>query len=91
MPLGDRVLVERVESFKSSAGILLPTADGALNEGKVVAVGPGARNSKGEIIPMQVKEGDNVVLPDYAKGTMEIDGKKLVLVRDDEVLGIMQE
>lgn len=72
IPLFDRVLVRRLVAPKQSAGgVLLPEAAGPkLNEGQVVATGPGARNSAGELVPCSVAAGDKVLLPEY--GGVEI-------------------
>lgn len=92
LPLLDRVLVEKALAEKTSkGGVLLPeSAISKLNEGKVIAVGPGARASDGRLIAPSVKEGDNVLLPEYGGSKVVIDGKDLFLYRDDDLLGIIQ-
>lgn len=70
--------------------MLLPdSAVSKLNEGKVVAVGPGGRSTDGKIIEPSVKEGDSVLLPEYGGSKVVIDGKDLFLYRDDELLGLI--
>lgn len=92
IPLLDRVLVEKALAEKTSkGGVLLPeSAISKLNEGKVIAVGPGGRASDGSLITPSVKEGDNVLLPEYGGSKVVIDGKDLFLYRDDDLLGIIQ-
>merc|ERR1711907_807823 len=91
VPLLDRVLVERVAPMqKSVGGVILPdSAVSKVNEGKVVAVGPGARTPDGNLIPMSVKEGDTVLLPEYGGTQVKIDDKDFTLYRDSELLGLM--
>jgi len=78
VPLLDRVLIEKVAPKKTSAGgILLPeSVVSKLNEGKVLAVGPGARGKDGEVIPPSVSAGDTVVLPEYGGSTLEVEARR---------------
>lgn len=91
VPLLDRVLIEKAVAQKTSkGGVLLPeSAISKLNEGKVLAVGSGARSPDGTIIQPSVKEGDNVLLPEYGGSKVVVDGKDLFLYRDDELLGLL--
>lgn len=91
VPLLDRVLIEKAVAQKTSAGgVLLPeSAVSKLNEGRVIAVGPGARASDGSTIAPSVKEGDNVLLPEYGGSKVVVDGKDLFLYRDDDLLGVI--
>merc|ERR1712100_616007 len=84
VPLLDRVLVERVAPMqKSVGGVILPdSAVSRMNEGTVIAVGPGAKTSEGDVIPMSVKEGDKVLLPEYGGTQVKIDDKEFTLFRD---------
>lgn len=93
VPLLDRVLVEKIEAQKTSAGgVLLPeSALSKLNEGKVVAVGPGGRATDGSTIPLSVKTGDDVLLPEYGGSKVTVDGKELYLYRDDDLLGVIEK
>jgi chaperonin GroES len=92
IPLLDRVLIEKAVAKKTSAGgVLLPeSAQSKLNEGKVIAVGPGGRATDGSTIPMAVKSGDSVLLPEYGGSKVTIDGKDLFLYRDDDLLGVLE-
>mmetsp|Transcript_8489 Transcript_8489/g.21891 ORF Transcript_8489/g.21891 Transcript_8489/m.21891 type:complete len:106 (+) Transcript_8489:169-486(+) len=91
VPLLDRVLVERAQpATKSVGGVILPeSALTKMNEGKVVAVGQGARNAEGELIPIAVKAGDKVLLPEYGGTKVAIDDKEFTLYRDTELLGVL--
>ncbi|RWS23967.1 10 kDa heat shock protein-like protein [Leptotrombidium deliense] len=89
IPLFDRVLVERFAAeSKTKGGIMIPEkAQGKVQSGTVVAVGPGARNEKGDLQPISVKVGDKVLLPEYGGHKIEIDDKELYLFRDNDILG----
>ena len=89
----DRVLVERFAAeVKTKGGIVIPEkAQGKVHSGTVVAVGPGGRNDNGQTIPLQVKEGDKVLLPEYGGQKVEIDNKEFFLFRDADILGKWQE
>eukprot|EP00126_Sphaerothecum_destruens_P000455 Sdes_comp10533_c0_seq1m2223 len=90
-PLFDRVLVERfVPAAKSKGGILLPeTSIEKLNQGKVIACGPGARTESGSVIPMAVKVGDNVLLPEFGGSKVKLENKEYLLFRDTDILGTL--
>mmetsp|Transcript_18329 Transcript_18329/g.45599 ORF Transcript_18329/g.45599 Transcript_18329/m.45599 type:complete len:109 (+) Transcript_18329:92-418(+) len=100
IPLLDRVLIERIVApTKSVGGILLPdSALSKINEALVVAVGPGRRMGvSGELIPMSVKPGDTVLLPDYGGQMVNLGSKggeksekELFLYRDEEILGLVE-
>lgn len=92
IPLLDRVLIEKAAAQKTSkGGVLLPeSALSKLNEGRVVAVGPGGRATDGTVIPLSVKEGDNVLLPEYGGSKVTVDGKEMYLYRDDDLLGVIK-
>ncbi|KAK9823862.1 hypothetical protein WJX72_006005 [[Myrmecia] bisecta] len=91
IPLLDRVLIEKVTPpTKSLGGVLLPeSATSKVNEGKVIAVGPGRRSQSGELIPVSVKEGDRVMLPEYGGMQVKLEGKELNIFRDEELIGIL--
>mmetsp|Transcript_11898 Transcript_11898/g.25561 ORF Transcript_11898/g.25561 Transcript_11898/m.25561 type:complete len:100 (-) Transcript_11898:583-882(-) len=93
IPLLDRVLVERVQAAtRTAGGVLLPeSALPKVNEGVVVAVGPGRRNKDGDLIPVSVKEGDKVLLPEYGGSLIKLDQKEMFLYRDDDLLGILKD
>ena len=90
-PLGGRVLVEPIEQEEVTAGgIVLPeTAKEKPQQGKVLAIGPGDRNDKGERVPMDVKNGDVVLFAKYSGTEVKIDGKKLLIMRESDLLGIV--
>ncbi len=93
-PLGDRVVVEPIEEEERTAGgIILPeTAKERPQQGKVIAVGPGARNEDGERISMDVKLGDRVLFAKYAGTEVKLGGNHKVLVlRESDILAIIEE
>ncbi len=91
-PLYDRVLVERIESEeKTSGGIILPdSAKEKPQQGKVIAVGAGKRAEDGNMIPLQVKEGDRILFGKYTGSDIKIDGVEYVIMKEDEVYGIVE-
>ena len=91
-PLGNRVVVEpHEEEDVTAGGIVLPeTAKEKPQKGKVLAIGPGDRNEDGERIPMDVSEGDSVLYAKYAGTEIKIDGKKLLILRESDLLAIVQ-
>lgn len=92
-PLGDRVVVEPIEKEeRTPAGIILPeTAKEKPQEGKVIAVGPGRVNDKGERIPMDVKEGDRVIFAKYAGTEVKLDDKKYLILRESDIMAVVEE
>jgi chaperonin GroES len=90
-PLGGRVLIEPIEQEEVTAGgIVLPeTAKEKPQQGKVLAAGPGDRNDKGERIAMDVKSGDVVLFAKYSGTEVKMDGKKLLILRESDLLGIV--
>ncbi|KAJ7942994.1 10 kDa chaperonin-like [Quillaja saponaria] len=92
IPSLNRVLVEKiVPPSKTTAGILLPEKSSKLNSGKVVAVGPGARDRYGNVIPVSVKEGDTVFLPEFGGTQVKLDDKEYHLYRDEDILGTLHD
>jgi len=91
-PLHDRILVERIESEEvTSGGIILPdTAKEKPQQGKVIAVGPGKRSEDGKLIPMDVKTGDTILFGKYAGSDIKMEGKEYLIMREDDVLGIVE-
>jgi chaperonin GroES len=91
-PLGDRVVVEPVEQEEVTAGgIVLPeTAKEKPQQGKVLAAGPGARDDAGKRIEMDVKVGDKVLYAKYAGTEFKVDGKKLLILRESDLLAIVE-
>jgi chaperonin GroES len=92
-PLDDRVLVLRIdEEEKTSGGIIIPdTAKEKPQEGKVVAVGPGKLNEKGERIPLEVKKNDRILFGKYAGTEIKIDGVEHLIMKEDDILGIVEK
>ncbi len=93
-PLADRVLIKvlKEQEEKTASGIVLSTKNpaGVPVKGEVVAVGDGKLSPHGEVIPMQVKVGDIVLLPQSAGQTIKLDGEELTLVYESEIFGIVQ-
>jgi len=92
-PLGDRVVIERIEADeKTAGGIVLPdTAREKPKRGKVIAVGTGRRLKDGTIKPLEVKKGDEVLFASYAGDEFKVDGQELLLMREDDILAIVEE
>lgn len=90
-PLRDRVIVEPSESEdKTKSGIVLPdTAKEEPQEGKVVAVGPGAVNNEGKKIPMTVKVGDKVIIPKYGASKVKLNGDEYLILREEDILAVV--
>ncbi|WP_374660212.1 co-chaperone GroES [Phenylobacterium sp.] len=91
-PLGDRVLVKRVEEEqKTKGGIIIPdTAKEKPQEGEVVAVGPGARDDAGKIQPLDVKAGDRILFGKWSGTEVKIDGQDLLIMKESDVLGVVE-
>ena len=90
-PLGDRVVVEPIEQEEVTVGgIVLPeTAKEKPQQGIVLAAGPGGRDEDGNYIPMDVKVGDKVLYAKYSGTEFKTDGKKLLILRESDILGIV--
>lgn len=93
IPLGDRLLVERLEAeAKTAGGIVLPDAAKEKPiQGKVVAVGEGRRNDDGEQVPMQVSTGDRILFGKYAGTEIKLDGDEYLIMKEDDVLAILED
>ena len=91
-PLHDRVLLKPLEAEeKTAGGIIIPdTAKEKPMQGEVVAVGPGARNEKGEIVPLEVKVGDRVLFGKWSGTEVKIGGDELLIVKESDVMGIIE-
>jgi len=91
-PLGGRVIVEPIEQEEMTAGgIILPeTAKEKPQEGKIMAAGPGERNEDGERIEMEVKVGDKVLYAKYSGTEVKLDGKKVLILRESDILAIVE-
>ena len=90
-PLHDRVVVQRVaEETKSAGGIIIPgAAQEKPSEGKVVAVGPGARDESGKLVPLDVKKGDRVLFGKWGGTEVKIDGKDLLIMKESDIMGVI--
>ena len=90
-PLGDRVLVKRVEEeSKTKGGIIIPdTAKEKPQEGEVIAVGPGARDDSGKIVALDVKAGDKVLFGKWSGTEVKIDGVDLLIMKESDIMGIV--
>ena len=91
-PLHDRVLVRRVEeSEKTAGGIIIPdTAKEKPMEGLVLAVGPGASDEKGKIVPLDVKIGDRVLFGKWSGTEIRIDGEELLIMKESDIMGVLE-
>jgi chaperonin GroES len=90
-PLHNRILVERVNAEdKTASGIIIPdTAKEKPQEGKVIAVGPGAVDKKGKKVPMEVKKGDRILFAKFGGSEVRLDGKEYLIMKEDDVMGIV--
>ncbi len=93
IPLGDRLLVERLEAEeKTAGGIVLPdTAKEKPIQGKVIAVGEGRRTEEGKLIPMQVKKGDKILFGKYSGTDVKLEREEYLIMKEDDVLAIVQD
>ena len=91
-PLGGRVIVEPIEQEDMTAGgIILPeTAKEKPQEGKILAAGPGERDEDGERIPMEVQVGDKVLYAKYSGTEVKLDGKKVLILRESDILAVLE-
>jgi chaperonin GroES len=90
-PLHDRIVVKRVAELETSrGGIIIPdSAKDKPQEGEVIAVGKGKSNDEGKVFPLDVKAGDRILFGKYAGTEIKIDGDDLLIMREEEVLGIL--
>ena len=91
-PLHDRVVVQAVESeSKSAGGIIIPdTAKEKPSQGKVISVGPGARDNDGKLVALELKKGYVVLYGKYSGTEVKIDGKDMLIMRESDVIGIVE-
>jgi chaperonin GroES len=91
-PLHDRVLVRRVEAEeKTKGGILIPdTAKEKPQEGEVIAVGPGARDETGKLIPIDLKAGDRILFGKWSGTEIKIEGEELLIMKESDVMGVVE-
>jgi len=92
-PLQDRILIKRVaEEEKTKGGIIIPdTAKEKPAEGEVVAVGSGKPNDKGVVRPLEVKKGDRILFGKYSGNEIKLDGVEHLILREDEILGVIEK
>ena len=90
-PLHDRVVVKRVEGEeKTKGGIIIPdTAKEKPQEGQVVAVGPGARDEAGKLVPLDVKSGDRILFGKWSGTEVKIDGEDLLIMKVSDIMGVV--
>jgi chaperonin GroES len=91
-PLHDRVVVRRIEQEeKTAGGIIIPdTAKEKPQEGEIIAVGPGARNEAGEIVPPDVKPGDRVLFGKWSGSEVKVDGEELLIMKESDIMGVIE-
>ncbi len=91
-PLHDRILVRRVEEAETTrGGIIIPdTAKDKPQEGEVISVGKGKVNEEGKVTPLAVKAGDRILFGKYSGSEIKIDGEEFLIMREEEVLGILE-
>ena len=91
-PLHDRILIKRVEEKETvKGGIIIPdTAKEKPQEGEVIAVGGGKKTEEGKVIPLDVKAGDRILFGKYSGTEIKIDEEEFLIIREDEVLGIIE-
>ena len=91
-PLHDRVVVKRVaEEDKTKGGIIIPdTAKEKPMEGEVVAVGPGARDEKGTLVPLDVKKGDRILFGKWSGTEVKLDGVEYLIMKESDIMGILE-
>ena len=91
-PLHDRVAVRRVEGdTKSAGGIIIPdTAKEKPMEGEVIAVGDGARDAQGELVPLTVKTGDRVLFGKWSGTEVKIDGEEVLIMKESDIMGVLE-
>jgi len=92
-PLQDRVIIKRIEEEeKSKGGIIIPdTAKEKPQEGKVIAVGKGKVNDDGKLIPLDVKVNDRILFGKYSGAEINIDGEEHLIMREEDILGILEK
>ena len=92
-PLHDRVVVRRLEEdTKTAGGIIIPdTAKEKPQQGEVIAVGPGARDEQGTVVPLDVKAGDRVLFGKWSGNEVRIDGDDLLIMKEADIMGVIEE
>ena len=92
-PLHDRVVVKRIDAEeKTAGGIIIPdTAKEKPSQGEILAVGPGGRDENGKLVPIDLKAGDRVLFGKYAGQTVKVDGDELLVMREEDIMGVIEE
>jgi len=92
-PLHDRVIVKRMEEErKTASGIVIPdTAAEKPDQGEVVAVGPGKRDDRGNLVAMDLRVGDRVLFGKYAGQTVKVEGEELLVMREEDIMGVVEK
>ncbi len=92
-PLHDRVVVRRLEGEeKTKGGIIIPdTAKEKPQEGEIVAVGPGARDESGKLVPIDLKAGDRILFGKWSGTEVKIDGEELLIMKESDVMGVLEQ
>jgi chaperonin GroES len=92
-PLHDRVVIKRADTeTKTAGGILIPdTAGEKPQEGEVIAVGPGARDDAGKLIPIDLKKGDKVLFGKWSGTEVKIDAKELLIMKESDIMGVLEK
>jgi chaperonin GroES len=90
-PLHDRVVIRRVEQEgKTTGGIFIPdTAQEKPMEGEIVAVGPGARDERGTVVPLDVKKGDRILFGKWSGSEVKLDGEDLLIMNESDIMGVI--
>ena len=91
-PLHDRVVVRRIDAeHKTLGGIIIPdTAQEKPQQGEIIAVGPGARNEQGRIVPLDVKTGDTVLFGKWSGTEVKVDGQELLIMKESDIMGVLE-
>ncbi|PHP65988.1 co-chaperone GroES [Zhengella mangrovi] len=91
-PLHDRILVRRIEAEeKTAGGIIIPdTAKEKPSQGEVIAVGPGARDERGNLVELDVKVGDRILFGKWSGTEIKLDGEDLLIMKESDVMGVLQ-
>ena len=92
-PLHDRVVVRRIEGEeKTKGGIIIPdTAKEKPQEGEVIAVGPGARDESGKLVPLDLRAGDRILFGKWSGTEVKIDGEELLIMKESDIMGVIDE
>src|SRR5580692_11321728 len=91
-PLHDRIVIRRIEGEeKTKGGIIIPdTAKEKPQEGEVIAVGPGARDESGKLVPLDLKAGDRILFGKWSGTEVKIDGEELLIMKESDVMGVVE-